>query len=210
MFQRLAISVVLGAFVGFALFLLMHSMIDSDQVSRGDSGRLNLVDFIQLDEPPEQLRTKQREKPKPPPPPEKPPPPELKVSQDIKPQQQRVRLDMPKIDALGTGTGPFLGQAGAAAMGGDLIPLVRIEPQYPRDALRDGLEGYVTVEFTVLEDGSVSDVAVVEAQPPRVFDREAIRAILKWKFKPRIVDGRPVKQRARQTLEFKLPDQYKN
>lgn len=211
MLQRLLVSIVAGVAVGFALFLLMHSMISDDQTAAANSGDLKLLDFIQVDAPPDQLRTKDREKPKPPPPPDKPPPPELKVSQDVKPQKQQIRMDMPKIEsALGAGTGPFLGSAGSGgSMGGDLIPLVRIEPQYPREAARGKIEGYVKVEFTVLEDGSVTDVDVLESDPPRVFDREAVRAILKWKFKPRIVDGRPVKRRATQTLQFTLPDAYK-
>jgi protein TonB len=77
---------------------------------------------------------------------------------------------------------------------------------YPRRAAIAKIEGYVTVEFTITETGSVADPSVVDAKPPRVFDREAIRAILKWKFKPRIVDGQPVARRATQTLDFKLAD----
>jgi protein TonB len=87
---------------------------------------------------------------------------------------------------------------------GDIIPIVRIEPQYPRDALLKGLEGWVRVRFTILPDGSVADPSVVDAQPPRVFNREAVRAILRWKFKPRIMDGQAVSREAEQTIEFKL------
>ncbi|MEN8718672.1 MAG: energy transducer TonB, partial [Oceanococcaceae bacterium] len=69
---------------------------------------------------------------------------------------------------------------------------------------RDRIEGWVKLEFTINPDGTVSDPRVVEAQPRRVFDSEARRAILKWKFKPRVVDGKPVAHRATQTIEFKL------
>ena len=60
------------------------------------------------------------------------------------------------------------------------------------------------MRFTILPDGSVSDPAVIESDPPRVFNREAMRAILRWKFKPRIVDGQAVSREAEQTIEFKL------
>ena len=75
---------------------------------------------------------------------------------------------------------------------GELIPLVRIAPQYPRNAARDGIEGWVKMEFTINKAGTVSDPKVLESKPRRVFDRAARRAILKWKFKPRVVDGKPV------------------
>ena len=47
---------------------------------------------------------------------------------------------------------------------------------------------------------------MIEAQPPRVFNREAIRAILKWKFKPRVVDGIAVERRATQVIDFTLDE----
>ena len=83
---------------------------------------------------------------------------------------------------------------------------MRIEPQFPREALINGISGYVRVSFTVMEDGSVEpgSVKVVEAKPPRLFDSAAQRAVARWKFKPRIVDGRPVKRPAEQTINFNL------
>jgi protein TonB len=88
-----------------------------------------------------------------------------------------------------------------------VIPIVRIEPQYPRQALIEGVSGYVVIEFTIEPDGSVSDPKILESQPRRMFDRNAVRAIYKWKFKPRIVDGKPVARRATQRLEFSLVNQ---
>ena len=86
------------------------------------------------------------------------------------------------------------------------MPIVRIEPQYPRDALIEGIEGYVVVEVTIGADGSVKAVRVIQAEPKRVFDRNVIRAVLKWKFKPRIINGVPVERKAIQMLEFTLDD----
>lgn len=51
----------------------------------------------------------------------------------------------------------------------------------------------------------MDNVVVIEAKPKRVFDREVRRALGKWKFKPEIVDGSPVKINGLSTLmEFKL------
>ena len=57
-------------------------------------------------------------------------------------------------------------------------------PRYPPDALRAGTSGEVQVEFTVGTDGSVTAARVVRANPPRVFDREAVNAVRKWRFQP--------------------------
>ena len=67
-----------------------------------------------------------------------------------------------------------------------------------------GVEGWVKVIFTVEPDGSVSSPKVVESKPPRVFDSSALRAIKKWKFKPKVVNGIAVSQDGTQIIEFKL------
>ena len=88
---------------------------------------------------------------------------------------------------------------------GDATPIVRIEPRYPVQAARDGLQGWVKLRFSIMEDGSVDEVEVIEAEPRRVFDREAIRALRRWKYSPKVVDGKPLKQTGQQVqLDFTL------
>ena len=116
-------------------------------------------------------------------------------------------IQTPNVNvAIATGDGPYLGGWGGGdnAPEGDVIPIVQIEPQYPREAALDGTEGWVKLEFTILADGSVDQVRVVDSNPRRVFDRNAQRALYKWKFKPRVVDGQAVARQASITLEFKL------
>ena len=81
---------------------------------------------------------------------------------------------------------------------------MRINPIYPRDAAMNGIEGWVKLEFTITETGTVKSPRVIDSKPPRVFNREAMRAILKWKFKPRVVDGVAVERLATQTIDFTL------
>jgi protein TonB len=104
------------------------------------------------------------------------------------------------------GEGMFIGNFAAVdkTEEGDIIPVVVIRPMYPRDAAIKGLEGWVTVEFTITAIGTVKDPRVIDAKPPRIFNREAIRAILKWKFKPRVINGVAVDRPATQTLDFVL------
>ena len=80
----------------------------------------------------------------------------------------------------------------------------KVEATYPQRALRQRIEGWVELTFTVTATGDVTDVVVVDSQPRREFDREAVRALGQWKFKPRITNGKPVSASARQRLEFKL------
>jgi protein TonB len=86
-------------------------------------------------------------------------------------------------------SGPGTGLGGD----GDATPIFRIEPRYPIKAARDGKEGYVVLSFTINEIGGVDDVKVIEAKPKRLFDKEARRALKRWKYKPRVVDGKPQK-----------------
>lgn len=86
----------------------------------------------------------------------------------------------------------------------DFVLTRRVDAQYPRDAQRGRTEGWVELSFTVTANGDVEGVEVANANPRRVFDREAIRALSQWKFSPRIENGKPVAARARQRLEFNL------
>jgi protein TonB len=80
----------------------------------------------------------------------------------------------------------------------------QVPPQYPPDAYRRRQEGWVELEFTIGADGKVRDVRVARAQPTRVFDREAIRAMQQWTFKPAQRNGQSVDSPGRRRIEFKL------
>jgi protein TonB len=204
--MRFLVAIVSGVVMALLLFLLMHALIGGrDGFQRPeDTGRV--VDFVRV-RADEIVQTRERQVPKKPPPPDKPPPPPQLQTQA--PQQQvRQVLDIETPDISVGFTGGAVVAAGWQAgdnMGdGDIIPIVRIEPSYPRDAAMKGIEGYVKVMLTILPDGSVGEARVIDADPPRIFNREAIRAVLRWKFKPRIVDGQAVSREAEQTIEFNL------
>ncbi len=74
-------------------------------------------------------------------------------------------------------------------------------PNYPREAERRRRAGTVEVEFTVGTDGTVTSSRVVNASPPRIFDREALSAVNRWRFQP---VGSPIT--TRRTFEFKPAD----
>lgn len=208
--MRYFISLFLGVAVAISLFGLMRGLVAGSDEAQVAGVEVKFVDFVRIKRD-EVTRTKERQVPEKPKESNKPPPPQMAAQQQNQ-QMQAPQLDIniPNIGGSFAGTGPYLGSpfGGYSAVGGDseVIPLVQIEPQYPREALINCVAGVVTMEFTILEDGSVEDPSVVTSEPPRMFDRSALRAILRWKFKPRIVDGRPVQRRATLPMEFKKPE----
>lgn len=87
---------------------------------------------------------------------------------------------------------------------GDLVVLKRVSPDYPRRAAMAGIEGHVTMQFTINSDGSVSDVRVTDADPRRVFDRAAVAALSEWQFEPFREGGEAVSREASITIDFRL------
>ncbi|EEF79514.1 energy transducer TonB [Methylophaga thiooxydans] len=217
--MRIVIGIILALVVNFGLFMLMHHMTNSQGVDRRVTEDIRLLDFVRLKREQEQPETKKRELPKKPPPPEEPPPPPATPTpQTNKPKAPTPKLDVPRIDVPMNITGvPYLGDFAKAPkaspapatvegpiIDNEVVPLVRIPPKYPRVAARRGVEGVVTVTFIITKDGTVRDPRVVDAKPANVFNDEALAAVLKWKFKPKLLDGQPVERQATQEIEFKL------
>ena len=97
--------------------------------------------------------------------------------------------------------------SGASADGGYIsaTTLTRtryVPPQYPLSAREKGMEGWVDVTFLVNADGTVSEAAIVGAQPVGIFEQSALEAVRRWRYQPVMHDGAPVTQRARVRLRF--------
>jgi protein TonB len=85
---------------------------------------------------------------------------------------------------------------------GDPQPLVRILPEYPQSGRGDG---WVLVRFNISPAGTVTNAAVIDAKPRGMFDKNALRAIERWRYRPAVVDGRAVERRGLQVrLIFEL------
>lgn len=108
------------------------------------------------------------------------------------PWQKVPRPDGPVI-AIGTRTGKP-----PAVLEGEVQAIVKVPPVYPINAETRGIEGYVVVEYSVTAYGGTSDIRVVAARPENIFDQASIDAVAKFKFKPRVVDGKAVATRGLQ------------
>ena len=173
----------LGVVVTLGLFLLMHVLIQSDLEGPGEVVAFRVPDIVM---PQREIETQfDVSKPQMPDEVEEAPPdlpaPEFDTP-DVSNEGIRVSAQM---DAKPTISGP----AGVGA--GEMIPLTVVQPEYPRRAAQRGQEGYCTVEFTVAANGTTKDAFIADC-PDSVFERSALRAAERIKYKPRVVDGQPV------------------
>ncbi|AZQ09961.1 MULTISPECIES: energy transducer TonB [Shewanella] len=199
---RALVSIIIGALVTFGLFWFMAALVGGG-ATRHDNSTESPVIEITMDRQDAKAQNKPRVVPKPPPPPEQPPKPDTTPPDTSTNIDGGLTFNMGGLEAGGASTGFKLGNM--MTRDGDATPIVRIEPQYPIAAARDGKEGWVQLRFTINEIGGVDDVEVIAAEPKRVFDKEAIRALKKWKYKPKVVDGQAQKQTGMTVqLDFKL------
>jgi protein TonB len=204
---RIITALVLGVAVTFGLFLLMQSLIELGKVELEETRTVKVADFIRLKRSSKAI-TKKRELPKKQEIKAQPAPPSLKLPQvEAGTTARAIKISVPapsearKVKLSG---GPHLSSAPSDA---GSIPLVRIQPMYPRSAAEKRIEGWVLLEFTITITGAVKKAKVIASDPPRIFDSAALKAIRKWKYKPKIVNGVPVETRGVQVkLSFRLED----
>lgn len=199
MVVRYGLSIGVGVFVTLLLFYIMQSLIQSGKRVLTEEGAGTLVEFVRLKED-QQLQTKKR-KPKKPPPPDEPPP-------DIPQQQFNVNVDVSaySMRTIDLSLNVSLTSGGFAITDGDYLPIVKVQPIYPRRALSRGMAGWVIVEFTVNAQGMVENAFIVancgmvqnvrseaecEDHPSNIFDSSALKAAAKFKYKPKVIDGVP-------------------
>lgn len=186
MIVRFGIAVVSGVLVTFLLLYFMQLMIATGKAALTDPRERHILDFVRVKrQETTNIEDPQPEKPKKPqqPPPTTPPPP----SDNIDPNAPTVNVRGPSVNVNTDIAGP--GQLSYSD--GEYLPIVRVAPIYPSRALSRGIEGYVDLEFTVTAEGTVAN-PVVTYSSSSLFDNAAKKAVLKFKYKPRVVDGTPV------------------
>ena len=187
--QRYLKSVGLSMLVTIALFWLMNYLITHGMEAITEEVAGDAIDFTRVDRD-ESVNTKDRDLPDRPDKPDvPPPPPPMNLNANTAPDSGGVNINAPALYNLN------LDRSGLnAPTDGDAIPLVRVPPQYPQRANSRGIEGWVQLEFTITESGAVTDIVVVAAEPSGYFERAASRALSRWKYKPKIIDGRPARR----------------
>ena len=201
---RLATAFVAALIVSFCLFYLMNVMISSHGAGNLISAKTNIINFIRLNnETDAQHKKRQRTEPKKNQrkAPSRPSISSLKNKQIT--TEINLKMPIPESVSFSVQGSPVIGEIGQELTNDQLIPVTRIAPEYPRKAALKKIEGWVKLEFTVQGDGSVTDIKIIDSKPRRVFNRAAIKAISKWKFKP-VSSVATAGKRFNQVIEFKL------
>jgi protein TonB len=200
--SRTLITTGMGLVTAFGLFWVMQALIGVTG-ELNEAGKKLSIDFVRLrrDNTPQ---TKKREPPKRAKPEQAPPPPEMNMAKAMNPGDAVGEI-IPMVD-----TGMELERATSLSSGGggdsDVVPLVRVDPEYPPRAKQQGLSGWVELSFTISPIGTVQDLVVTASQPSVVFDRAALRAVRKWRYNPKTENGVAVARTGvRVRLRFEPP-----
>lgn len=193
---RTVFAIPIAAIVTFALFWVMQYLVAIGSGELGKEVPGGSIEFVRLKKD-ESVNDKNRKKPQRPEKTDQPPPPPPMQQSKVQPEAGDMGVGIPNLgDGVDIAGGVNLG----AGSDGDIMPLVRVAPQYPRKALSRGIEGWVQVEFTISKVGTVENPIVIDADPPGIFNRAALKAVAKWKYKPKIEDGVAVERQGVSTV----------
>ena len=186
--------------INIMMFTAIRYMVVNRQIRLADTTHFDLANFIRMSEQSREVRSRRD--------PEAPQKPKNEMQRDIDRLAQASKsggiggltVDMPNIDI-------DIDVGGGIAIARELTPLVRFPPEYPARARSNEVEGFVMLRFTVTETGSVADPEVLRSEPPGIFDRAAIRAVLRWKYQPQLANGKPISVISYTSFTFALLDE---
>ena len=182
MFVRILSSAAAGLIVTSGLLYLMHYLIDTSYGGIDQRPRIILNPLGRtVDDTEVVVKEKRHER----------------IVDPVEPPPIEARIE-PGEEFTGVGVKPvapppgpdFLTPTGFQLTDGALINIIAVRPSYPMSASSRGLEGQVVVRFDVTAMGTVVNAVVVDSSSSR-FDRSALDAIKKFRFKPKVIDGVP-------------------
>ncbi|QIZ76684.1 energy transducer TonB [Ferrimonas lipolytica] len=202
--KDLIIAAVAAIAITAALFSGMALMVNGG-MGAGPQGPSKAPVSIVMAQRDEQTERRSRDIPEPPPP--LPQMPTAAVANTDTTTMVPTTMPLPQLSLDGPGDigVPLPAKGDFAAQDRQAMPIYRVEPQYPARALRKKTEGYVVMSFTINEQGRPEDIKIEKSEPVRIFDRAAMKALSRWKYQPKEVDGNKVSQ-FNQTvkLEFRV------
>lgn len=198
-FIRISFVLLSALLVNVVIFTVIQLMVVNRQMRLSDASNFEIANFIRMQEQAREVHSRRD--------PKAPEKPRSEEQQDLSRLAQASKsgaagglaVDMPDIEI-------DVDVGGGIQIARELTPLVRMPAEYPYAARADGTEGYVILMFTVTETGSVADPEILVSDPPGVFDRSAIRAVLKWKYQPQLIDGKPAEVVTKTRINFALLD----
>ncbi|HCZ9280267.1 TPA: energy transducer TonB [Vibrio alginolyticus] len=202
---RLLLALPASLLISVSLFSFMAWMVDKGNQRAPEASEAVRFDMVMVENEAD-VQRRQRSVPEQPEPPQAPEPMDLSQADT----QMEPMSQMTPVSALGLNTALEGIAISAPNLKGTMgnqqaLPLYRVDPRYPSKALKRRVEGYVIMRFTIGATGRPKDIEVIEAEPERMFEREAIRALKKWKYQPKVEDGVSIEQFGQTAkVEFKL------
>lgn len=193
--MRYISALIIAVIITAALFFGMQALIKNGETGVNEPPKGAVLDFVRLKQE-ERVEKKERKPRKPPKPKDPPPPMDQPQMQSANPNAAATASSFSADIQADVG---LAGGLNLESGDGEYLPIVKVAAVYPRRALSRGIEGYVIVEFVVTKNGSVRNPVIVEAQPADIFNKAALDSALKYKYKPRVVDGQPVEVAGVQT-----------
>ena len=185
-----------SALLTLVIFYLMQALIAVDEVELKEKG-IRIADVTMPERDLELLQDIERPEEEEPPPETMPPEFDMTPPADLDNVAPR-----PKFDFKGKRAGVFAD--------GSYVPIFKVPPLYPRRAQERGIEGCVMLKFIVTKVGSVRDPVIEWSTPSGIFDRAAMRAAMKFKYKPQIRDGEAIEVKdVYNIIIFKIEDKDK-
>ncbi|MDF5114385.1 energy transducer TonB, partial [Vibrio parahaemolyticus] len=202
---RLLLALPASLLISVSLFSFMAWMVDKGNQRAPEASEAVRFDMVMVENEAD-VQRRQRSVPEQPEPPQAPEPMDLSQADT----QMEPMSQMTPVSALGLNTALEGIAISAPNLKGTMgnqqaLPLYRVDPRYPSKAPKRRVEGYVIMRFTIDATGRPKDIEVIEAEPERMFEREAIRALKKWKYQPKVEDGVSIEQFGQTAkVEFKL------
>jgi protein TonB len=186
---RPLISLALAGAVATGLAWFMYFLTHSSEMRLSDVDRVQMLDFVRLKRE-ERVQRKDRK-------PDRPKPAEVPDAPPAESQSADAGATLAVSAPTAMGADLDIGRSGIGIGGdGEYLPIVKVAPIYPRRALERGITGECMVTYTVTTAGTVKDVSVVEGYcTDPIFERPSVEAALRFKYKPRVVDGQPIEVR---------------
>lgn len=179
--RRVALPLLNSFLITAALFGFMYSLIFMKDPELAPSVTLPVIKFNDIPEDPEVEVIAV-----------KPKAPELISEQPDTPRD--AVIDIEPIDGP-QWSEPVLGPTGGAVLlpsDNQLVIALGFPPEYPHRAVTRGIEGYAVVGFSVSSAGDVFDPYILESEPKGYFEKSSLKAIKKFRYRPRTVGGKPV------------------
>ena len=200
--RAIAVNLAITFIVSISIFLIIQSLITRDSNLNLENDSKSYLEFIRIRQD-DSLEQRTRTIPDKPPQPKRPPQPEIELDETKPPPIQNLDIDIPDFDIPTDFKGAFLGDISNLGSGtSQLIPLVKVAPRCPPEAALAGTNGEVLLNLLVNASGRVEKIRLLRANPPRVFNREATKAVRRWQFKPKTIDGIAVEQQGELKVEF--------